>query len=61
MLQPFRNNVFRDVIGLQNAKELERYYVTHGSDTTFAALQFDDSLYNKTNLGPSKYVDLAIR
>ncbi|XP_060519226.1 phospholipid-transporting ATPase ABCA3 isoform X2 [Cylas formicarius] len=48
-----------DVAALQNAQELENYFVTHSANTTFAGLQFSDDIANSDHL-PDR-LSLAIR
>ncbi|XP_066151375.1 phospholipid-transporting ATPase ABCA3-like isoform X1 [Euwallacea fornicatus] len=52
---------FNQVESFNNSADMVDYYITSGRNNTFAAIQFQDSLINRTDLGPDENVDISIR
>ncbi|XP_044269819.1 phospholipid-transporting ATPase ABCA3-like [Tribolium madens] len=53
------NGIFKEVKGYKNAKLLEAHFLTEEGRNTLAGIQFDDKLYNKSEL-PQK-LEISLR
>ncbi|CAG9816334.1 unnamed protein product [Phaedon cochleariae] len=60
VMQLFKH-IFKEVIGMENANEMENYFITNSSNSTFAGIQFDDSYKTLTNLSDIKDLKVSIR
>lgn len=57
----FFHLIFTNVIGLNDSRHMENYFITDSSETVFAGIQFDDKYKDVSSFSDLKHLKIFIR